>query len=284
MNSIRNLPCIAILLGVTGITSAAAQEIRTIEGVTEPYRNLLIKASSKRNPPWTSRIAQVNVVEGDVVEVGQALVELDKSTEELEAKLRKLIAEDGSELRNAREKEAALSQVYQRSKEIYEKTKSMSIEDLQQREISYLNALSERQRLELNKQRDIVEAELAATSLEKQTIRSPIRGVVQEVFLHDGESCDPGDPLMRILDVSRGYLIANVEEKVGRTLKQGDTVDLQIQKGEGFGETTGTIVFVSQVVDPGSGLMPVKVEFSNADGELKPGVAGKIILKGAAAR
>lgn len=274
----------ALLLVVTGVTSAAAQEIRSIEGVTEPYRNLLIKASSKRNPPWTSRIAQVNVVEGDVVEIGQALVELDRSTEELEAKLRKLIAEDQNDVKNARVKEATLLLVYERSKSVYEQTKSLSVEDLQQREISYLNALNERQRLEMSKQRDLVEAELALSSLEKQTIRSPIRGVVQEVFLHDGESCDPGDPLMRILDVSRGYLVANVEEKLGRTLKQGDTVDLRIQKGEGFGETTGTIVFVSSVVDPGSGLMPVKVEFSNADGELKPGVPGAIVFKGPAAR
>jgi multidrug efflux pump subunit AcrA (membrane-fusion protein) len=44
----------------------------------------------------------------------------------------------------------------------------------------------------------------------------------------------------------------------------------------------GTIVFVSPVADPASGLLEVIAEFDNLDGSIRPGVAGRIRLTSAA--
>ena len=41
----------------------------------------------------------------------------------------------------------------------------------------------------------------------------------------------------------------------------------------------GTVVFVSPVVDPASGLLEVKAEFDNKEGEVRPGIAGVMLLK-----
>ena len=40
----------------------------------------------------------------------------------------------------------------------------------------------------------------------------------------------------------------------------------------------GEIIFVSPVVDPASGLLTVKAEFENADGSVRPGVAGSMVI------
>ena len=54
-------------------------EVAGVRGITEPYRSLILKAGGKRQPPWSGKIAKVLVEEGDTVEVGQILIELDKS-------------------------------------------------------------------------------------------------------------------------------------------------------------------------------------------------------------
>jgi multidrug efflux pump subunit AcrA (membrane-fusion protein) len=78
------------------------------------------------------------------------------------------------------------------------------------------------------------------------------------------------------------YFVSNVEAKTGWNLKTGQTVQLQIETGPGLAPVQGTVVFVSPVVDPASGLMRVKVLFSNLDGKIRPGVAGKMRLEGVA--
>jgi len=102
--------------------------------------------------------------------------------------------------------------------------------------------------------------------------------VVAKVFMHDGESCEPVDPLIQVVDVSKGYFLGNVEEKIGRNLSKGQSVALRIQTGLDSTPVTGTVVFVSPVVDPSSGLMVVKVEFPNPGGTIRPGVAGVMVL------
>jgi multidrug efflux pump subunit AcrA (membrane-fusion protein) len=40
----------------------------------------------------------------------------------------------------------------------------------------------------------------------------------------------------------------------------------------------GRVAFVSPVVEPASGLMMVKVEFPNADGQVRPGVPAAMVI------
>ena len=41
----------------------------------------------------------------------------------------------------------------------------------------------------------------------------------------------------------------------------------------------GKIVFLSPVVDPASGLQKVRVLFDNTEGQVRPGVAGKMLIE-----
>ena len=258
---------------------ASKSELVTVRGITEPYRNLILKSGGKRQPPWSGKIARICVEEGDQVEAGQILVELDRSEEEIDARIRTFIADSPAELNSAQAKEHILGSMLGASKKLYEATKSISREDIERKELEYQLAAYERQRMQVVKEREKLEATAAADALGKRTLRSPIAGVVAKVFMHEGESCEPVDPLVQVVDVSRGYFLGNVEEKVGRTLTKGQAVPLRIQTGTEQASVNGTISFVSPVADPSSGLMLVKAEFQNPGGVIRPGVAGVMLLQ-----
>jgi len=90
--------------------------------------------------------------------------------------------------------------------------------------------------------------------------------------------------LVQVVDISRSRFLCNVEEWVGRTLKNGQSVDLSIRTGSQSLAKKGTVVFVAPVVDPASGLLEVKAEFDNRDGAVRPGIAGFLLLKIAKSR
>ena len=56
-----------------------------------------------------------------------------------------------------------------------------------------------------------VEVEAAQKAIERREIRSPIDGVVEEVFPHQGEWLQPGDPLARVIRTDRLYVEGYVD-------------------------------------------------------------------------
>jgi multidrug efflux pump subunit AcrA (membrane-fusion protein) len=146
-------------------------------------------------------------------------------------------------------------------------------------ELEYNVAVAEKKRLESAEERERIEFEMATETWRKRSLVSPISGTVVKLFLDEGETCQERQPLAQVVDTSRGLLVCNVEEAVGRTLRKGQAVDLKIKAGSDTVGRKGTIVFVSPVVDQASGLLEVKAEFDNQDGSVRPGVAGFLILR-----
>ncbi len=120
---------------------------------------------------------------------------------------------------------------------------------------------------------------MALENLRKRRLQSPIGGVIIKLFLDVGESNEPEQPLVHLVDTSRCLLVSNVEEPLGRTLRKGQSVELKIRTGSGSIPKKGIITFVSPVVDPASGLLEVKAEFENKNGAVRPGVEGFMLLK-----
>jgi len=136
-----------------------------VHGITEPFRNLILKSGGKRNPPWSGKIAHVCVEEGDAVEAGQILVELDRSEEEVDARIRAFIAESAAELNSASAKERILGSLLEAARKLYDKTRSISREDIERKELDYQLAAFEHQRLQVVKEREKLESIMAKDSL-----------------------------------------------------------------------------------------------------------------------
>ncbi len=70
-------------------------------------------------------------------------------------------------------------------------------------------------------------------------------------------------------------------ERYAGTLHVGDAVDVAIPTSDGV--RTGRIAFVGAAVDPASRTYPVEVEIGNLDGDLKPAMAARLLIRRATA-
>lgn len=256
-----------------GVYPLFAGETISVSGITEPINDVTLSLDV------AGAIGSIFFKERAFLKKGQAILELDNRLENLEVKRRKLIWESKAEVNAALERVITLKSLLESTRALYESTGSVSKEKLDEKELDYKLALAEQKRLEIAEERESIEYEMAVQTLHKRTLFSPINGIIIELFLSIGETCEANQALARVVDPSRCFFVCNVEEPLGRELKMGQSVRMEIQTGSNSLEKKGTIAFVSPVVDPASGLLKVKARFDNSSGEIWPGVSGFMFLK-----
>jgi RND family efflux transporter MFP subunit len=205
-------------------------------------------------------------------------VELDKRLEQLEAARRKLVWESKAELEAAEARVVTLSTDLEATRKLFQTTRSVSREDMDKKELEYKIASAERDRLLNAEARERIEYEMAMEQLRERQIIAPFDGVLTDLYLDVGEDCEPRQPVARVVDTSECRFIANMDAAAAGRLKPGDPALLAIESAGGTVSRTGTVEFVSAVVDPASGLQRVKIRFGNADGKVAPGVAGTLTI------
>ncbi len=257
-----------------GASSSRDKEPVSVSGITEPIRDVTLSATV------VGTVSTIFLREGWAVRKGEIILELDKRLEALEEERRRLIWESEAEVRAAAARVSTLKSLLESTRELFTNTGSVSKEELEKMALDYELAVAEKERLESAEERERIEYEMARESLRKRSLISPIQGTVIKLFLEEGEACEENQPLVRVVDASRGIFVSNAEEWVGRTLRVGQAVDLRIRAGTGFIDRKGTIVFVSPVADPASGLIEVRAEFDNQDGSVRLGVSGSLLLRG----
>jgi len=248
-----------------------AQEESSISGITEPIGDIILSATE------SGTIAAVFIKEGGSVKKGETVLKLDSRLEVFEVARRKLIWESKVQLDAAALKVSTLKTMLDSTRELFEKTGSVSKDELEKMALEYALAVAERQRIEVAEERERIEYEMALENLRKRRLISPINGTVIKLSLEEGENCQENQPLVQVVDTSKCLFVCNVEEWVGRNLKKGRAVDLKIKIGSEIAARTGTIVFVSPVIDPASGLLEVKAEFDNQNGTVRPGTSGWLV-------
>jgi RND family efflux transporter MFP subunit len=250
--SSRNYPLGATLLAVAGLLLCVPVQLKAAEngiwvnGITEAINDVTLSA------PAAGIISNRPFKEGDAIKAGQTIVELDKKLEELEVTRRKYVLD-------------LKKTDMDTSKKIFEKTISISREEMDKKitEFSVADA----------------EHALAQEQLQRRLVLAPFDGTIAVLTLQVGESCQAQQALVRLVDTRQCYFICNIEAKAGYGLKAGQTVKLEIEAGEKPVGFDGMVFFVSPVVDPASGLMRVKVVFDNPEGKIRPGAAGRLFLQ-----
>lgn len=227
----------------------------------------------------SGRIAEIQHREGATVKSGTPLVSLERRVEELELERRRLVMEDKSELEAAKSESDTFGELLESTRQLFEATGSVSRENLAKMELEAKTSAADYQRLLIAEQREEVEHQLAIENLNRRTLVAPFDGTIVDVKLNEGEICEANQPLMKLVNTQQGFLVCNIEEPTGRKLTDGDEVPVSIQAGSGRWTGTGSVVFVAPVVDPASGLLRVKIQFQNQDGEVRPGVPGYVTLE-----
>lgn len=245
-----------------------AQEIVTVSGLTEPVKDVILSSEVG------GRIAKIYFQEGDPISKGSTILALNKVFEELEVERRKVIWESKAEVNSASERTKTLKSILDTTRTLFETMGSVSKEELEERELEFKLAVAEHERLQIAEERERIEYEMALENHDKMVLKAPFQGIVTELLLDEGETCEQRQPLVHVVDTSKCRLVCNMDAPLGQRLKKGQRVDLDIPVGNGTIQKKGKIIFVSPVVDPASGLLTVKVEFENRDGAVRPGVAG----------
>ena len=123
----------------------------------------------------------------------------------------------------------------------------------------------------------IAELEKSRAAPQVITLRSPFRGVVQELPAHQGVAVKVGDHLVDVADLSTVWLWAEFYESELAGLKSGQTVSVT-SKSFPDAAFEGTVAVVNPFVDQTKRTSRVRVDIPNPDFKLRPGMYADVAL------
>jgi len=120
------------------------------------------------------------------------------------------------------------------------------------------------------------EADGARVALGYATVVAPFRGRIVEKKTDVGDMAAPGRPLIVVEDLGRHRLDANVGETGISSVRQGQTVSVQI---DALGEKnlSGKVAEILPAADPASRTFTVKIDLPALPG-LRSGLYGKVSI------
>ncbi len=173
---------------------------------TKTFRHFLeVRGSvtSDKNVTMSARVPalveRVSVQEGDRVRKGQVLIRQDAET----------VRRSMDELKTSLELATTR----------FEKQKNLWDQKIGT-EIQYLEAKSNKESLE----RRIASAQ---SQLNDYTIRAPFSGTIDDVFIKQGETAQPGVPLLQLVSLEDMYIEADVSESYLGQFEVGDSVNVR---------------------------------------------------------
>lgn len=208
--------------------------------------NLEVPADAQVVAKTSGVLLRVLVEEGDTVQAGQALAQIDPERTRLE------VARAEATMRR-------LQANFQRSKELFErKLVSADANDQLRYEFESAKAAYELARLELS----------------YTTITAPISGVVAQRMAKPGNLITLNAPVYRIVDNSYLEAVLNVPEREMGTMKPGLPIRMMVDAlaGQVF---EGEVGRISPVVDSQTGTFRVVGVFRGQD-KLRPGMFGRL--------
>lgn len=224
------------------------------------------------------RVAAVPVADGAAVAEGDLLVELERRVEELDAERRRLVHANTAELDAARARVAQLAAELEGTRRLFASTGSVSREELERKDLELQTARAELDQLALREEIEALDHALALEQVRRRELRAPHAGRAVEVLAEVGETVEPRQPLVRLVDASRVHVVANVEAAAAFRLDPARPLRVRVPTADGDVEREGRVEYLAPVVDAASGLRKVRVEVDNADGRIVPGVQAVLIL------
>lgn len=192
-------------------------------------------------------VKEIMVEEGDYVQAGVVVAQLEDEQLEIEVKRAKATMD-------------RLYNEYQRNKELYEKN-LISVETYENSKFEY-----ESQKAAY---------ELAKLKVEYSAIKAPITGVVSKRMIKVGNMINTDQEVYRITDFDPLLAVLHVPEHEMSKLRKDQTAIIHVDavQGETF---SGEILRIGPVIDPETGTFKVTVAVKDRSNQLKPGMFGRI--------
>jgi len=232
-----------VKVSVIEVEPVPIRDILTLPGETEAWQDVLVSADTGGRVEW------IGPREGQKAKKGELLVTIDVSA--LKAALDR--AEAAFKLAD---------DLFQRRQQLFER-KIINQEELDR-------SLTER---------TVAQGNLQQTRVEYQRgfIRSPIEGVVNHLFVDEGEFVDRGGPVIDLVNVDRIKINVNVPELDVRYLKVSQETKVTIDAYPGL-QMPGVIDFVAYKADQATKTFPVRVLIENPSHEIRPGMIARVFF------
>ena len=199
------------------------------------------------SPEVNGQIKQIEVREGDRVKKGQLLVVLNTS----------IAANSIEEIKTSLQ---LATIVYEKQKRLWEQQIG-----------------SEMQYLQTKNNKEALESRLKTleAQLDMSYIRSPIYGIVDNIFKKEGELAIPGMQLMQIVSLNELYINAEISESYLPKVKKGDMVNLSFPSYPEI-DLEVPIMRIGNVINPQNRTFTIQLKISNTEEKLKPNILGII--------
>jgi len=190
-------------------------------------------------------VTNVYVTEGDRVSIGQTLAQIDN----------KVIVTGIAEVKSQLE---LVNTVFERQKNLWEQKIGT--------EVQYLQAKTNKESMEkrlasLNEQNEMTR------------IKSPISGLVDKVYVKNGQNIAPGLPAVRVVNFSDLKIKANVSEAYSTAIHKGDKAMVLVPELKK--EIEARVTFVGKTIDPLSRTFAVEIKLPSHP-DLRPNMTGVV--------
>lgn len=257
------------LLALLSLSAAQAGEL---EAFTEPIQSIEVAAIE------SGIVIEMHVKEGVKVKRGQPLADLNQDVLKAALEIARAQRDSNSALISAEsefklrsDRLAKLKQLRERGVASEEEIFRAALES----EVAGAHVLAAKESLEIK----TLEHERIRLQLAQRTVRSPLDGVVTQVFREVGEFVSPSDPvLMTVVQLDPLMVTFPVPASQAFKLKTGQALPIRI---DGESKTVeGKIEFVSPVVNAESQTVRVRLHIANPNLKYRSGAKSYLDLPG----
>ncbi|SFV56766.1 Probable Co/Zn/Cd efflux system membrane fusion protein [hydrothermal vent metagenome] len=217
------------------------------------------------------------VSEGDIVEKGQLLYEIDsKEIESAERQVDLAISQARLALQMNRSQYDNVVTNFARYKRLYQK-KMVSKYELEQLELGARNMKDMVKISKKQVEQALAKKEEVLNQYNYLKIKAPNDGVIVAKKLNEGEMAIPGMPALILTDLSKLKVVAQISETDLKNISLNQVVDLTIPSINY--KTTGTISSIIPSSNPMTHKFKIKIKFDMNGHSIYPGMYAKILIQ-----
>lgn len=261
---------VLVLLAIVGGLGASAARAAEVSGIVYPMHDLTL--STGVGGVVLSKDAQL----GQAVKAQQVLLVIDDREQAIELQKRGIVKDDRSALEAEKKRTAILKELYDQQTQVYDKTGSISKEELLHARSDWLTEQAKYEQLVAEKERETAEFHAAELELKLRSVTAPVGGVVTKIYVEPGEWARPGDPLVHLVDSATCYLKIALPLAQSAKVKVGQSTIITFHDGSATTTQKGQYSFVSPAADPASGLIEARIVFDNTKARVRPGIKASV--------
>ena len=233
----------AVKVSVVRVEPAPMKDILVLPGETEAWQDVRVAADVAGRVEW------IGPKEGQTVKEGVLIAKID-------------VAALKAALDRAEAAQKLADDLYQRRYKLFER-----------------NIINQEELDKSQTERTLARANFRQMQIEYERgfLKAPLTGMVNHLFVDEGEFVDKGKPFVDLVNVDKIKINVNVPELDVRHLKVGQKTMVRVDAFQDR-ELFGIIDFVAYKADPATKTFHVKVIVDNPNHEIRPGMIARVVF------